>query len=376
MRFLHTADWHIGKKLHGYDLLKNQEAAMTEILAIAKKEAVDAIIIAGDLYDRSVPGIESVELLNQQFIQINLEAGLPILAVSGNHDSATRLATGAPWYKQRNFHLHTTLEEALVPIEFPEVQFFLLPYFEPIAARLYFEDDSIKTIGQAMLRVVQAMEEKFDPTKKHVLVSHFFVAGSLRTESETTVEVGGLDAVTSDTFTAFDYVALGHLHSKNAIKEGKVRYSGSLLKYSLSEMNDEKGVWLLDSQTMEPEFIALTPLQDIKHYEASFAELTDPVIYHSLDREAFWHFEITDRAVIPNMMNQLRAIYPYVLTVERKNGHDVVRQVTKKRAKTLAPIVVLQDFFKEMTGENLTPTQSEWLETGLTFALDTEKRED
>src|SRR5699024_9740124 len=139
---------------------------------IAKKEAVDAIIIAGDLYDRSVPGIESVELLNQQFIQINLEAGLPISAVSGNHDSATRLATGAPWYKQRNFHLHTTLKEALEPIEFPEVQFFLLPYFEPIAARLYFEDDSIKTIGQAVRRVVQAMEEKFDPAKKHVLVSH------------------------------------------------------------------------------------------------------------------------------------------------------------------------------------------------------------
>ncbi|MFC7056185.1 exonuclease SbcCD subunit D [Enterococcus alcedinis] len=333
MRFLHTADWHIGKKLHGYDLLENQKAAMEEILAIAKKEAVDAIIIAGDLYDRSVPGIESIELLNKQFIQMNLEAELPILAVSGNHDSATRLATGGPWYKQRNFHLHTTLEEALVPVEFPEVQFFLLPYFEPIAARLYFEDDSLKTIGQAVGRVVEAMASAFDPNKKQVLVSHFFVAGSLRTDSETSVEVGGLDAVPVDVFAAFDYVALGHLHSKNAIKEGKVRYSGSLLKYSLSEINDEKGVWLIDSQTMEPVFQALTPLQDIQHYQASFAELTNPTIYQTLDRQAFWHFEITDRAIIPNMMNQLREIYPFVLTVERTNGHDVVVQTTKKRSK-------------------------------------------
>ncbi|MEG0293043.1 exonuclease SbcCD subunit D [Enterococcus sp.] len=376
MRFLHTADWHIGKKLHGYDLLENQKAAMEEILAIAKKEAVDAIIIAGDLYDRSVPGIESIELLNKQFIQMNLEAELPILAVSGNHDSATRLATGGPWYKQRNFHLHTTLEEALVPVEFPEVQFFLLPYFEPIAARLYFEDDSLKTIGQAVARVVEAMASAFDPNKKQVLVSHFFVAGSLRTDSETSVEVGGLDAVPVDVFAAFDYVALGHLHSKNAIKEGKVLYSGSLLKYSLSEINDEKGVWLIDSQTMEPAFQALTPLQDIQHYQASFAELTDPTVYQTLDRQAFWHFEITDRAIIPNMMNQLREIYPFVLTVERTNGHDVVVQTTKKRSKKVAPPVVLANFFNEVTGEELTDQQREWLETGLTMALDTEKKED
>lgn len=376
MRFLHTADWHIGKKLHGYDLLENQKAAMAEILAIAKKEAVDAIIIAGDLYDRSVPGIESIELLNKQFIQMNLEAELPILAVSGNHDSATRLATGGPWYKQRNFHLHTTLEEALVPVEFPEVQFFLLPYFEPIAARLYFEDDSLKTIGQAVARVVEAMASAFDPNKKQVLVSHFFVAGSLRTDSETSVEVGGLDAVPVDVFAAFDYVALGHLHSKNAIKEGKVRYSGSLLKYSLSEINDEKGVWLIDSQTMEPAFQALKPLQDIQHYQASFAELTDPSVYQTLDRQAFWHFEITDRAIIPNMMNQLREIYPFVLTVERTNGHEVVVQTTKKRSKKVAPPVVLANFFNEVTGEELTDQQREWLETGLTMALDTEKKED
>lgn len=376
MRFLHTADWHIGKKLHGYDLLKNQAAAMAEILAIAKEEAVDAIVIAGDLYDRSVPGIESIELLNQQFIQMNLEAGLPILAVSGNHDSATRLATGAPWYKQQQFHMHTTLEEALVPVVLSGVQFYLLPYFEPIAARLYFEDETIKTIGQAVARVVQEMEKTFDQTMKQVLVSHFFVAGSSRTESETSVEVGGLDAVTRDIFSAFDYVALGHLHSKDALKGGHVRYSGSLLKYSLSEIDDEKGVWLVDSQTMDPTFIALHPMQDIRHYEASFAQLTDPTVYQKLDREAFWHFELTDRAVIPNMMNQLRAIYPYVLTVERKNGHQVVKQATKKRAQVQAPAVVLTDFFKEVTGEELTEQQRTWLETGLTLALDTEKRED
>lgn len=376
MRFLHTADWHIGKKLHGYDLLENQAAAMAEILAIAKKEAVDAIIIAGDLYDRSVPGIESIELLNKQFIEMNLEAGIPILAVSGNHDSATRLATGGPWYKLRDFHLHTTIEEALVPVVIGDVQFYLLPYFEPIAARLYFEDDSLKTIGQSVARVIEAMEATFDSTKKQVLVSHFFVAGSLRTESETTVEVGGLDSVAVDVFQNFDYVALGHLHSKNAIKKGHVRYSGSLLKYSLSEINDEKGVWLLDSQTMTPQFNPLTPLQEIRHHQASFAELTDPTVYQTLDCQAFWHFELTDRSVIPNMMNQLREIYPFVLTVERVNGRELAVKETKKRSKEMAPTAILDTFFKEVTGEALTKQQQAWLDTSLTRALDTEKRED
>lgn len=377
MRFLHTADWHVGKKLHGYDLLANQQAAMDEILAIAKREAVDAIIIAGDLYDRSVPGVESVACLNQQLIKMNLTEGFPLLVISGNHDSSTRLATGNPWFHQTSFHLHTTLEEALVPIEFDEVQFFLLPYFEPIAARLYFEDEGIRSIGEGVIRVVEAMEATFNPLKKQVLVTHFFVAGSLRTDSETTIEVGGLDSVPIDVFEAFDYVALGHLHSKNAIKSGKIRYSGSLLKYSLSEINDEKGVWIIDTATEElsPVFHPLTPMQEMKVLEASFAELTNPDFYQRLDRLPFWQFLLTDSVVIPNMMNQLREIYPNILTVERLNGHEIVMKDKQQRVKNQSPQELSQNFFTEITGEGLTIKQINWLETGLTIANDTEKRE-
>lgn len=375
MRFLHTADWHIGKKLHGYDLLANQQVAMDEILAIAKKEAVDAIVIAGDLYDRSVPGVESVALLNQQFIKMNREAGIPLLVISGNHDSSTRLATGSSWFQQTNFHLHTTLAEAIHPIEFEEVQFYLLPYFEPIEARLHFEDETIRSIRESVMRVVTAMEETFDPKKKQVLVSHFFVAGSLRTDSETLIEVGGLDSIPVDVFDAFDYVALGHLHSKNAIKIGKVRYSGSLLKYSLSEVSDEKGVFIIDSEEMDPVFHPLTPLQEIRTLESSFAELTNPAIYHTLDRDAFWQFVLTDRGVIPNMMNQLREIYPNVLTVERLNGHEIVTKSVSQRGKNQSPQELSEDFFKEITGEGFTDKQRQWLADGLTFANDTEKRE-
>ena len=152
-------------------------------------------MIAGDLYDRSVPAVEAVEIFNEMMIQMNLKEHFPVLAISGNHDSSTRLETGGPWFNQTQFHLNTRLEQAFQPIEIDNTQFYLLPYFEPIAARLYFEDETIRTIQAAMEKVVAKMQESFLPNKKQVLVSHFFVAGSEKTDSETKLTVGGLDAV-------------------------------------------------------------------------------------------------------------------------------------------------------------------------------------
>ncbi len=322
VRFLHTADWHIGKKLHGYDLLNDQENSIDQIIRIAEEEKVEALVIAGDLYDRAVPGVEAVELLNRKLIEINLEKKLPILAISGNHDSASRLATGNPWYKLKNFYLHTKMNEAFEPIEFSDAQFFLLPYFEPIEARLYF-DEEFPTIQAAVAKVIDKMRENFDPMKKHILVTHFFVVGSLRTDSETTIEVGGLNGLSKELLKDFDYTALGHLHSKNAIKSGKIRYSGSPLKFSLSEAMDEKGVWIVDTIKNSLEFRRLTPLRDVVIRQASFQELLDPSFYQDLDRSCFWQFQLTDRAIIPNMMNQIRVVYPNVLGVERINGREL-----------------------------------------------------
>ena len=217
MKVLHTADWHIGKKLHGYDLLPDQAYILDQILKIAKEEAVEAIVIAGDLYDRSVPSEASVRLLNQTIADWNLTQQFPLLAISGNHDSATRLATGSPWFNQAQFHLHTRLEEAFTSVEMGNSQFYLLPYFEPVDARIYFEDSELRTIQQAMPKVIEKMQESFDRDKKHILVSHFFVAGSSKTDSETKIEVGGLDGINGKLLECFDYVALGHLHGLSLI---------------------------------------------------------------------------------------------------------------------------------------------------------------
>ncbi|WP_207695470.1 DNA repair protein SbcD/Mre11 [Enterococcus sp. DIV0212c] len=369
MRFLHTADWHIGKKLHGYDLLEEQADAFQQILTIAKDEKVDAIVVAGDLYDRSVPSVEAIEVFNRMIIEMNLQEKFPVLAISGNHDSSTRLETGGPWFIQSDFYLNTRLDQAFQPVEIQNTQFFLLPYFEPISARIYFDNDDIRTIEQAMKEVIIEMKQQFKPNMAHVLVSHFFVAGSEKSDSETKLMVGGLDTVPLSLLESFDYVALGHLHGKNALQAENARYSGSPLKFSLSEMNQKKGVWIVDTQVSDTtfEFKEITPLRDVTQIEGSFKELIAPDYYEAINREDYLHIQLTDRAVIPNMMNQLRQIYPRVIGVERLYGREEQQKKTenKKEIKALAPTELVDQFFSEVTGESLTKQQEDWIKENL-----------
>ena len=367
MKVLHTADWHIGKKLHGYDLLPDQAYILDQIKKIAKNEAVEAIVIAGDLYDRSVPSEDSVRLLNQTIADWNLTEQFPLLAISGNHDSATRLATGAPWFNQANFHLHTRLQEAFTPIEMKDTQFFLLPYFEPVDARIYFEDPDLRTIQAAMPKVIAKIQESFDPKKKHVLVSHFFVAGSSKTDSETKIEVGGLDGINGNLLKDFDYVALGHLHGKDALKMENARYSGSPLKYSLSEKDQTKGVWIVETETGEFSFRELSPLHEIQELQTSFEKLLTPAFYSTINREDYLSILLEDRAVIPNLMNQLRQVYPRIIQVERANGFEtaVETRLKTENIKEKSPISLTEDFFTEVSQNELTPQQKSWIEEGL-----------
>ena len=369
MRFLHTADWHIGRKLHGYDLLEEQADAFQQILKIAKEEKVDAIVVAGDLYDRSVPSVEAIEVFNRMIVEMNLQEKFPVLAISGNHDSSTRLETGGPWFVQSDFHLNTRLDQAFEPVEMGNTQFFLLPYFEPISARLYFDNEEIRTIEHGMKEVVTAMEKQFKPDMAHVLVSHFFVSGSEKSDSETKLMVGGLDTVPLSLLESFDYVALGHLHGKNALQAENARYSGSPLKFSLSEMSQKKGVWIVDTKVNEAtfDFKEIIPLRDVKQIEGSFKELTAQEFYESMNRENYLHIQLTDRAVIPNMMNQLRQIYPRVIGVERLFGREeqLKKNEAKKEIKALSPTELVDQFFSEVTGEELTPLQQVWINDNL-----------
>lgn len=367
MKFLHTADWHIGRKLNGFSLLEEQEAAFRDLMTIAKEQQVDGIVIAGDLYDRSIPSIEAVALFNEMIVEMNLKENFPILAISGNHDSATRLNTGTPWLKAQNFHLNTQLSQSFEPIELENIQFYLLPYFEPFHARQFFQDDSLRDIQSSMKCVIEKMKESFAPNKQQVLVSHFFAAGSLRSESETTLEVGGLDSVPIELLLDFDYVALGHLHYKDAIKQYEtVQYSGALLKYSLSEEHQEKGIRIIEVEedNFSNQFIPIKPLRDVKQLVASFKELTDPSFYQGINREDYLAISLTDSSVVPNALHELRQIYPHLINLERvasKSKRESTQQIEQEMVK-LKPETLLNNYFKEVTEKELTKQQQQWLE--------------
>ncbi len=368
MKILHTADWHIGKKLAGFDLLEDQQAIFQRLVEVAQDEKVDAIIIAGDLYDRALPNEAAVSAVNDMLFELNRKLNYPLLVVSGNHDSAVRLNTGRDWYASTGLYLNTELDQAFDPITLGDSQFFLLPYFEPVAARLYFNDDSLTNIAKAMVPVVAKMQTLFDPDKRHILVGHFFAAGSEHSDSETRVNVGGLDAVAVGDLAPFDYVALGHLHSRHALDAEKIQYSGSLLKYSVSEVAQEKGVYILDTASMTRKFIPLAPKRDVQHLTDSFEHLSDPAIYQELDRDAYTAITLTDTEVIPNVMAQLREIFPQVIGLDRQHGVQLTDRPTVAKLEKLSPTELLGDFYDHVSDSELTTAQMHWAKQALTTA--------
>jgi len=372
MRFLHTADWHIGKKLHGYDLLTEQRDAYEQIKAIALAEQVDAVVIAGDLYDRALPSEDAVSTLDAMLVDLNRQQQFPLLAISGNHDSAVRLSQGSEWFASTDFYLKTTIADGVKPVVLGDTQFFLLPYFEPFAVRQYFQDDSLKTVAAGMARLVTTMQEQFDPTKKHVLVAHFFAAGSQHSDSETLVQVGGLNAVPVDLLAPFDYVALGHLHRKEALQnEPTIKYSGSPLKFSTSEAADTKGVWIVDTDKtpVEVTFKPLKPLHDLVVLTDSFAHLMDPEVKYNVTPDDFIAVALTDTTPIANVMQRLKTRFPKIIELQRVNQLDVTPETLNIEEVQRDPLTLLGDFFGTVTDHALTEQQQEWAKTTLQQAM-------
>lgn len=373
MKFLHTADWHIGRRLHGFDLSDEQQNAFDQIEQIAQQEQVDGIIIAGDLYDRRLPAETSVAMVDEMLQKLNLTDHLPIYAISGNHDSATRLATGTPWFKATNLYLHTDLSQAFKPVEVGDTQLFLCPYFEPFDAQQYFNDESLQHLDQAFARVVTEMKQQFDPAKKHVLVAHFFAAGSSTTDSETNLTVGGLAAVPTDLLGDFDYVALGHLHGKDALQLPTARYSGSPVKFSLSEASQKKGVWLVDTdQTpVQLTFKAITPIHDVKQITGRFADLMATADDDNVNHEDYVGVTLTDRQPIPNVMARLRDVFPRIVTLGRADGFEAqvgYQGESSQQIRQKSPMTLLGDFYEEVAKEPLSPQQEKWATAALKAA--------
>lgn len=368
VKFIHTADWHLGKLVHGIYMTEEQRYMLEQFIELVKEEEPDAVVIAGDLYDRSVPPTEAVELLDEVLFRINVELNTPIVAVSGNHDSAERLSFGSSWYKHSHFYLKGKLTNDFTPITINGVNFHCVPYAEPGNVRQILEDDSINSHHAAMEAIVNRIEEKMNPNEPHVFVGHAFVLGGKTTDSERTLSVGGSGCVGADVFKPFHYTALGHLHSPDAIKHETIRYSGSLLKYSFSEASQRKSVSIVEMDgdgSFQLREKVLQPKQDMRELQGLMEELLDPAFYESQKVDDYLKITLHDEGTLIDPINQLRQVYPNVLHLERKMDLTDAKKKNTFRVledKKRSELDLFKEFYGDMTTGEFTDEKEQVLQ--------------
>lgn len=324
MKFLHLADLHLGKRVNGFSMLEDQAHILRQILAILDDEQPDGVLIAGDVYDKSVPSVEAVELLDGFLTELRAR-GVPVLLISGNHDSPERLAFGGRVMDSCGIHISPVYDGALAPVTlqdaFGPVHVWLLPFVKPAHVRRWFPDADIESYTDAVAEAVAHMD--IDTATRNVLVTHQFVTGGTRSGSEE-LSVGGTDNVDSGVFAPFDYVALGHLHGAQHIGRETIRYAGSPLKYSFSEARQHKSVIVVtlgEKGDVQVRTVALTPLRELREIRGSYDELTARSFYeHTTYRSDYLHLILTDEQDVFDAMSRLRTIYPYLMTLDYDNA--------------------------------------------------------
>ena len=373
MKIVHTADWHLGKIVSGQSLTEDQAYQLQQLVELLKDEAADVLMIAGDLYDRAIPPLEAVELLNETLATINLELKIPIVAISGNHDSSNRLNFGSSWYQKNGFYLTTQISQIFKPVTIGEVQFWLIPFFENLEAAAYFEDSTIRTQEAAIRRIVEQIEPLMDRSKRQIAMAHLFVTGAEPSESERPLAMGGVDAVSAKLFKAFDYTALGHLHRPHALgkittdtlPQGTVSYSGSLLKYSFSEVKDQKSVRIItvpQKGELQMREVPLHPQRDMRLVKAEMAALlAEPTAFGPVDD--YLQITLTDVGDVYEPMRRLKEVFPHLLHLERAAQTAIHQQGQQFKDLKQADILTLfSQFFETVEQQPLTDVDREFMQ--------------
>ncbi|OIJ15734.1 exonuclease sbcCD subunit D [Anaerobacillus arseniciselenatis] len=365
MKFIHTADWHLGKLVHGIHMTDDQKSMLQQFIKVVEEEKPDAVIIAGDLYDRSVPPTKAVDLLHDVLYTITTELNTPVLAISGNHDSAERIHFGNQLFRKSDLYIEgkPTLNPKAVQIK--GVNFHLIPYSDPGTIRYLYDDDSIVNHEEAMKRIVASLEESMNPNEANVFVGHAFVLGGMQSDSERTLSVGGSECVNADVFSPFDYTALGHLHSPSAINHPTVHYSGSLMKYSFSEAKQNKSISIVtmeENGQFNVEYKSLVPERDMRIVEGHLDELLDVSFYQSQQVEDYLKISLLDEGALIDPIGKLRSVYPNVLHLERKIEQKDAKKTSQFHIDTnngRDTIHLFNDFYQEMTTNSFTDEKKE-----------------
>lgn len=367
MKFLHLADLHLGKRVNGFSMLEDQAHILRQIFAILDGEQPDGVLIAGDVYDKSVPSVEAVELLDGFLTELRAR-GVPVLLISGNHDSPERLAFGGRVMDSCGIHISPVYDGALAPVtlhdEFGPVHVWLLPFVKPAHVRRWFPDADIESYTDAVAEAVAHMD--IDTAARNVLVTHQFVTGGTRSGSEE-LSVGGTDNVDSGVFAPFDYVALGHLHGAQHIGRETIRYAGSPLKYSFSEARQHKSVTVVtlgEKGDVQVRTVALTPLRELREIRGSYDELTARSFYeHTTYRSDYLHLILTDEQDVFDAMSRLRTIYPYLMTLDYDNARTRAAGGMSAPAETerRTPLELFEALYQRQNHQPMSEVQREYI---------------
>ena len=362
MKLLHISDLHIGKRVNEFSMLEDQKHVLAQILSLADTELPAAVLIAGDVYDKSVPSAEAVQLFDE-FLCALAKRRLRVFIISGNHDSPERLAFGGRLMDGSGVYISPVYSGIVDPIlledDFGEVAFYLLPFIKPSNVRRYYEEENIESYTDAVACAIRHME--IDPARRNVIITHQFVTGATRSESET-ISVGGTDNVDAEVFDAFEYVALGHIHGPQPVGRPEVRYCGTPLKYSFSEADHSKSATVVELGAKGEIAIStrpLTPLRDMRKLRGSYSELVKRENYIGTNTDDYLHITLTDEQDIPDVMAKLRTVYPNVMRLDYDNRRTRSDAVLTAGEQTLqqTPQELFAAFYETQNGQPMTEEQ-------------------
>ncbi|BAC14207.1 exonuclease [Oceanobacillus iheyensis HTE831] len=359
MKIFHTADWHLGKLVQGIYMTEDQNYILNQFVAEVEREQPDVVIIAGDLYDRAVPPVDAVHLLDQILDKIIHGLQIPVLAIAGNHDSPGRLHFGSGLMKENGYHVIGKISRELEPVilkdSYGEVHFHFIPYADPSMVRNTFENEDIRTHDDAAKYITDKIRENMDPHARHVAIGHAFVTpfGEERentSDSERPLSIGGAEYVNAHHFKIFNYTALGHLHQAHHVLDEKIRYAGSPLKYSISEENHKKGFLIVDlaengEVSVEKKF--LNPRRDMRRVKMTMEE-----IFNEKPSDDYVFVQLMDQTPVLSPMEKIRSIYPNAMHVERVLISPISVKEEDSIPKTkMNEMELFHAFYKEVKGE-------------------------
>ncbi|MBS5842478.1 MAG: exonuclease SbcCD subunit D [Clostridiales bacterium] len=367
MKLIHLSDLHLGKRINAFSMIEDQRDILTKIIGIIDNERPDAVLIAGDVYDKSVPSADAVELFDDFLVRL-AKRNLQIFVISGNHDSPERIAFGRRLMDRSGVHMSPVYNGQVLPVSLEDtngtINIYMLPFLKPAHVRRYFPDIKIDTYTDALRVAVTKMN--LNPAERNILVTHQFVTGAIRSDSEE-ISVGGSDHVDASVFADFDYVALGHLHRPQNCTSDRIRYCGTPLKYSFSEVGDQKSVTIIELLRKGTQFIRtveLVPKHDMKEIRGSYKELTLKKFYeNSTYQEDYMHITLTDEEDIPYAIGKLRSIYHNLMKLDydNKRTRSNPEISVNANAERESPMNLFSDFYKKQNNQAMSEEQSSFM---------------